>query len=88
MEYGTQLGLARRLRRVHSTGTSAELTQHTDGWRMQISLKEPNHSPVTITSCMAPSVERVEQAKEVAESEIAKHGHVCTEACKDWVEVF
>jgi len=87
MESGTQTGLTRRLRRLHNTGTQAELSQYTDGWRMQISLKEPNHSPMTITSYMAPSVERVERAKEVADSEIAKYGHVCNEACKDWVEV-
>jgi hypothetical protein len=26
-------------------------------------------------------------AKELADKAIAKHGHVCTAACKDWVEV-
>jgi hypothetical protein len=33
---------------------------------------------------MAPSAG---QAKVVADQEIAKYGHVCTEACKGWVQV-
>jgi len=45
MESETQTGLTRRLRRLHNTCTQAELSQYTDGWRMQIRIKEPNHSP-------------------------------------------
>ena len=26
-------------------------------------------------------------AKELADKEIAKYGHVCNKACKEWVEV-
>jgi hypothetical protein len=39
MESGTQTGLTRRLRRLHNTGTQAELSQYTDGWRMYVKLK-------------------------------------------------
>jgi len=84
MAHGTKVGLTRRLKRVHSPGTEVEISPHTDGWRIQIDLREANHNPATITGYMAPTLER---AKEVADQEISKYGHVCNEACKDWVEV-
>ena len=74
----------RTFKRVHHTGTEAIVTEHTDGWRMQINLREPNHNPMTLSGYMAPTVER---AKGVADKEIAKYGHVCTEACKDWIQI-
>jgi hypothetical protein len=74
----------RTFKRVHHTGTSAVVTEHDDGWRMQVNLREPGRNPMTLTGYMAPTVER---AKEVADKEVLKYGHVCTEACMDWVEV-
>jgi hypothetical protein len=70
--------------RVHSTGTAAELTQRSDVWCIQINLREPKHNPLTITGYVAQSLTL---AKELANKEISKYGHVCTEACKDWVEI-
>jgi hypothetical protein len=75
----------RTLKRIHHTGTEAIVTEHADGRRTKINLREPNHNPKTLTGYMAPTVER---AKAIADKEIAKCGHVCTAACKDWVEVF
>jgi len=74
----------RTFKRVHHTGTQAVVTEYADGWRMQINLREPGRNPMTITGYLAPTVER---AKELADSEIMKYGHVCSEACKDWVEL-
>jgi hypothetical protein len=74
----------RRFKRVHRTGSSAEISQHADIWRIQINLREPKHNPLTITGYVAQSITL---AKELADKEIAKCGHRCTKACKDWVEV-
>ena len=72
-----------RLRRVHDTGTQVLLRQCEDGWRMNIDLREANHKPMTITGYFAPTVEL---AKEIADKELRKYGHVCNGSCKGWVE--
>jgi hypothetical protein len=74
----------RCFKRGHNTGTEIVLTQHADVWRIQISLSEPNHNPMTITGYVAQSLAL---AKELADKEISKYGHVCTEACKDWIQI-
>jgi hypothetical protein len=51
---------------------------------MQVNLRKPGRNSMTISGYMAPTVER---AKAVADKEVAKYGHVCTEECKDWAEV-
>jgi len=71
-------------KRVHNTGTNAEITQNADVWRIQINLREPKHNPMTITGYVAYSLAL---AKELSDKEFAKYGHRCTEACKDWVQV-
>jgi hypothetical protein len=75
-----------RFKRVHHTGTEAVVTEYLDGWPIQIYLRETktNHNPMTITGYLTPTVER---AHEIADQEILKYGHLCNEACKDWVEV-
>jgi hypothetical protein len=50
------------------------VTDHVDGWRMQINLREPGRNPMTMPGYMAPTVEG---AKAIADKEIAKYGHVC-----------
>jgi hypothetical protein len=67
-------------KRVHETGTEALLSQHPDGWRIQINLREPDH---TVAGLKAPSVEL---ARELADKEILKHGHRCNGFCKGWEE--
>ena len=74
----------RTFKRIHHTGTEAIVTEHAEGWRMQINLREPGRNPMTMTGYMAPTVE---WAKAVADKEIAKYGHVCNEACKDWIQI-
>jgi hypothetical protein len=72
-----------QLKRVHDTGTQVLLKQCEDGWRIDIDLREPDHNPMTITGYMAPTVER---AKELADKELRKYGHVCNGSCPDWIE--
>ena len=50
---------------------------------MNIDLREANHKPMTITGYFAPTVEL---AKEIADKELRKYGHVCDGSCKDWIE--
>lgn len=69
--------------RVHDTGTQTVLHQHGNRWRINIDLRESNHSPLTIVGYLAPTVQK---AKQLADSEILKYGHICTAACKGWVE--
>lgn len=63
----------RTFKRIHHTGTEASVTEHTDGWRMQINLREPGRNPMTMTGHMALTVEL---AKAVADKEIMKYGRV------------
>lgn len=73
----------RSFKRVHNRRTAVELTQHADVWHIQISLKGRRNNPVTITGF----ANSLSLAKTLADREITKYGHVCSEACKDWVEV-
>jgi hypothetical protein len=73
-----------QFKHVHDTGTQAILSQYMDGWRINLDLREVNHNPLMIVGYLQPTLK---QAKQLADREILKHGHVCTAACKDWVEV-
>jgi hypothetical protein len=72
-----------RLGRMHDSGTQVLLKQYEDGWRINIDLRESNHNSITITGYFVPTVER---AKEVADEELRKYGHVCNGSCNDWIE--
>ena len=72
-----------KFRRVHETGTDALVTQHSDGWRIHINLREPNHNPGTIIGYLSPT----DCAQEFADNEIAEYGHVCNGACQEWMMV-
>jgi hypothetical protein len=65
----------------HDIGTLAVLRQHEDGWRISIHIREAKHNPLTISGYFAATLEK---AKQLAGSEILKHGHVCSAACKGW----
>jgi len=84
MNSATRTNFTLRFKRVHNTGTEAQLSQRSDVWRIQINLREPNQSPMTITGYVPRSLSL---GKEVANKELLKYGHVCSEACKDWIEV-
>ena len=84
MEYAKRTDFTPRFKRVHSTGTEAHLKQHSNVWRIQINLREPNQRHTTITGYVPRSLSL---GKEVASKELLKYGHVCNEACKDWVEI-
>jgi hypothetical protein len=73
------------LKRVHNSGTESLLIQHENEktWRIQINLREADHSPMTITGYLATTLEK---AKELADHEVLKHGHVCSADCRDWEE--
>jgi hypothetical protein len=51
---------------------------------IRIDPKEAGHSAMTIVGFLAPTVE---QAGKLADTEILKHGHVCTDVCNGWREV-
>ena len=69
--------------RLHDTGTRAVLCQYQDGWRINLDIREPNHTPLTVTGYLVPTIQK---AKLLADSEILKLGHICSVACKGWVE--
>ena len=69
---------------THSSGTNVIVNQGVHGWRVQINLLEPNHAPMTMTGYVAPTLA---SAKELAEKEILKFGHVCDGSCGGWLEV-
>ena len=70
-------------RRVHDNGTEAVLRQDPDAWRIRFDLREANHLPATVVGFFAPTLEA---AKQIADKEILKHGHVCNGTCKGWVQ--
>ena len=72
----------RTLQRFHGGGTEAVLRQTADGWRVQIDIKNPDRSPVTV-GFQRPTLEL---AQSFADNEILNFGHVCNVSCKDWVE--
>ena len=73
----------RTLKRVHDGGTEAVLNQIADGWRVQIDIKNPDRSPVTV--CFQQPT--LELAQSFAEREILSFGHVCNGTCKDLAEM-
>jgi len=72
----------RTLKRVHDGGTEAVLKQTADGWRVQIDIKNPDRSPVTV-GFQRPTLEL---AQGFADKEILDFGHVCSRSCREWVE--
>ena len=72
----------RTLQRLHDGGTEAVLKQTADGWRVQIDIKKPDRSPVTVGFKRAT----LELAQSFADKEILNFGHVCNGSCKEWVE--
>ena len=75
--------VVRSLKRLHHTGTEALVREHSDGWRIQINLREPHHIPMTIVGYVEPTLE---EAEKVADDEILRHGHICNESCQSWKE--
>ena len=73
-----------RFRRVHESGTDTVVIQQSNGWQIQINLREPNSNPGTITGYLVPTFER---AKAIADKEVLEHGHVCNGSCQDWCQI-
>jgi hypothetical protein len=72
-------------KRIHDGGTEAILKPGADGWSIQINLKEPNRDPMPIVGYQRRTLE---SAKQFADKEILKYGHVCNEKCQGWQEFF
>jgi len=72
----------RTSKRVYHGGTEAVVKQTADGWRVQIDIKNPNRSPVTVGFQQST----FELAQSLADKEILDFGHVCSRSCKEWVE--
>jgi hypothetical protein len=72
-----------QFKRVHDSGTETLILQQSNGWQIQINLREPNRNPMTIAGYLTPTVER---AKQIADKEVSKYGHVCNGGCHGWLE--
>ena len=70
-----------KLTRLHHSGTRAILREANGGWRIDLDISEGTKKPLMIAGYLSPTEEK---AKELADSEILRHGHVCTPACKGW----
>jgi hypothetical protein len=71
-----------KVTRVHHSGTRAVILKHADGgWRINLDISEGTKKPLMIVGYLSPTKEK---AKELADSEILRHGHVCTSQCGDW----
>ena len=68
-------------KRIHDRGTESVLTQYSDGWRIRLHLMEADQIPVTIAGYLRPTLE---SAKQLADAELLKLGHVCTSSCQGW----
>ena len=73
-----------RLSRLHHSGTRAILREANGGWRIDLEICEGNKKPLAIAGYLSPTEQR---AKELADSEILSHGHVCNASCKGWERV-
>ena len=72
----------RKLIRLHHNGTRAIIRQHADGgWRTNLDIYQGTKNPLTIVGYLSPNEQK---AKELADSEILRHGHVCTAESKGW----
>jgi hypothetical protein len=69
------------LKRVHDKGTESLLTQYSDGWRIRLHLRESDQNSVTIAGYLKPTLE---SAKQLADAELLKLGHVCSASCQGW----
>ena len=56
------------------------VSQHADGWRIQIDFREPL-KPVSIAGYL---VDSLDLAQRLADREILHRGHVCNSSCKEW----
>ena len=75
--------IVHKLIRLHHNGTRAIIRQHADGgWRIDLDIYQGTRNPLTIVGYLSPAKEK---AKELADREILRHGHVCTAECGDWV---
>ena len=68
-------------KRIHDRGTESVLTQYSDGWRIRLHPREADQNPVTIAGYLKPTLE---SAKQLADDELLKLGHVCTSSCQGW----
>ena len=70
-------------KRVHDRGTESLLTQYWDGWRIRLHLSEADQIPVTIAGYLKPTLE---SAKQLADAELLKFGHLCSASCGCWTQ--
>jgi len=73
-----------QFKRAHSTGTQATLRKDENGWHVIIDFMKVNCNPITIIGYLAPTLDR---AKELADKEASKYGHVCHRSCKQWMQL-
>ena len=75
-----------KLTRLHHSGTQAVVRKHVDGcWRINLDIHGWNQKPLAIVGYLAPSEEK---ARELADTEILRHSHVCNASCKGWERVY
>ena len=71
-------------KRIHDRGTESLLTQYSDGWRIRLHLSGADQIPVTIAGYLKPTLE---SAKQLADADLLKLGHVCNSSCRSWKEL-
>jgi hypothetical protein len=69
-----------RLTRLHTSGSEAVLKRDSEGWRIQLNIRETARTSTTV-GLSAPTLD---EAKELADRLILKEGHTCDGQCGDW----
>jgi len=70
----------RRHTRLHTSGSEAVLEEDSEGWRIQLNIRETARTATTV----GPHAPTLDEAKELADRLILKEGHVCDGQCRDW----
>jgi hypothetical protein len=70
-------------KRVHESGTESIINQNENGCHVRLDVREPNRLPSTIVGFFSPTLDA---AKQLADEEIVKLGHVCNGKCKRWAQ--
>jgi hypothetical protein len=72
------------LNRLHHSGSNADIQLDSDGWNVVVNVREPGHTERSLGVFLLPSLLI---AKRLADRQLFKCGHSCSQSCTRW-EVF